>query len=239
MKTTLAYWLDSLRQLAYPEICVGCAERNAASKSMLCMICEGNLTTTFHHQSVANDFTDRFEGRVPLQCGAALFYFKPDGPVQYILHRFKYAYRPDIGHRMGARLGARLREGVGFEGIDGIVPVPLHPIKRHRRGYNQSEELAIGIGSELHDAPVVHALSRRIYTETQTKKTKLERYANVAEAFEVRDAQQHRGKHYLLVDDVLTTGATLETCALRLLEAVPDLRISMATLAMATTGVDM
>ena len=171
-----------------------------------------------------------FWGRVPVVAAAALFKFKKGGGVQSLVHHLKYKDRPDIGRYFGRLLGEELKWNANYATVDALVPIPLHPKKRRLRGYNQSEEIAAGISQAL-DIPVwPEVLVRQVATSTQTKRSAFQRWENVRTVFAVPDPARIAGKHLLIVDDVITTGSTMEAAAQKLLEA-PGVTVSMAALA--------
>lgn len=179
-----------------------------------------------------NEFTNRLWGRLSMEGGAAMYYFSRKSPIQRALHQLKYHNNPDIGINIGRAFGRKLKSSDIFKSVEAIVPVPLHPQKERLRGYNQSTMFAQGL-SETMEVPVMqNVLVRRIFTETQTKKKRMDRFSNVKEVFMVKKPNLIRGKHLLLVDDVLTTGATLEICGRALLE-VDGTKLSAATIAIA------
>ncbi len=222
-------WKDLLA-LFYPHLCAACGEKTPPRGEVVCVSCLYKLPKTHFHLQKDNPFTQRFWGRLPLEAGAALFFFAQGSRTQELIHRLKYKNRREIGIQMGKLYGSELREAEGFRQIDLIVPVPLHPKKEWTRGYNQSALFAQGLSESLNKPWLPKGLQRRSYAESQTQKSRMERLENIAQAFTVGDNKALQGKHILLVDDVLTTGATLEACGLCLLE-VPDVRLSMATLA--------
>ncbi len=179
-----------------------------------------------------NEFTQRLWGRLPLLSGAAFFYFTRKSPVQRALHLLKYHNKPEVGLKIGREFGRKLLESATFQSIDAIVPVPLHISKQRTRGYNQSAMFAQGIAEALEIPVLEQALLRRQFTDSQTRKKRLERYDNVGGVFAVTQPAALEGKHLLLVDDVLTTGATLEVCGNALL-SVPSTRLSSVTIAIA------
>ena len=161
-----------------------------------------------------------------------MYWFVEGTEWQRIIHNFKYHGRWFFAQKMGEWLGEELRDGGNFEGIDLIIPIPLHYRRRLMRGYNQSEQLALGVGRKMGIKCDFRSVHRCTYNESQTSKSRSERWDNVEEIFEVRDAERLRGRHILLVDDVLTTGATISSCAMAILRACDgDVRISIATLA--------
>lgn len=162
-----------------------------------------------------------------------MFLFTKGSRVQHLLHNLKYNGKWQIGVELGKKLGWMLAGSDSFTKPDVIVPVPLHERKEWSRGYNQSAMFAKGLSSTLGVAHLPKAMIRKAFTETQTRKTRIERLMNVREAFEVSQREQLAGKHVLLVDDVLTTGSTLEACALKILE-IAGTKVSMATIAIAS-----
>ena len=173
-----------------------------------------------------------FYGRVRLKAVTACFFFSKEGKVQRLIHELKYKGNADAGVFLGQELGKTIKEAPLFEGLDYLIPVPLHPKREKERGYNQSMMIARGV-NEVTGIPVGDQyLFRSVNTATQTHKSKEERWQNVKDIFEVKHAEQLEGKYVLLIDDVLTTGATLEACALKL-SAVKGITISCATAACA------
>lgn len=180
-----------------------------------------------------NEFSSKFTGRVLVQQGAALYRFVPGGMLQQVVHKLKYQDRPDIGVHFGRMAGLQIK--ANWKPPDCIIPVPLHPNKLWKRGYNQAERLASGI-SEVLGVPVyAKGLIKSTATPSQTSLHRLERVSNVGGSFIQNPSYDLRGKHVLLVDDVLTTGATLEACAEVVLKNTGSL-VSMCTLAMGRIG---
>lgn len=231
MKKSLRF-IDDLASLFYPRLCLACGTNLPPSTSLLCLSCQYRLPQTHYHLSKENPFTERFWGRVDVKSAAALYHYDKDGKVQRLVHQLKYKHQPDIGVELGKIFGRHLQASTYFQSLDGIVPVPLHPRKQHLRGYNQSECFARGLSASMGLPYYPHALARSQYTETQTAKTRLERMENVMQAFELARPEEVSGRRLLLVDDVLTTGATLEACSLALLSC-PNTEVSLATIAIA------
>ena len=173
-----------------------------------------------------------FYGKVPLKAVTACFFFFKEGKVQHLIHELKYKGNGDAGVFLGQELGKSIKEAPLFQGIDFLIPVPLHPKREKERGYNQSLMIAKGMAEVLSIPIGEKYLVRSVNTATQTHKTKEERWENVKDIFVVRHPEQLEGKYVLLIDDVLTTGATLEACALKL-SAIPGITISCATAACA------
>ncbi|MBC7124867.1 MAG: ComF family protein [Bacteroidales bacterium] len=180
-----------------------------------------------------NPVSQIFWGRVNVEHACSFFYFRKGSRYRKLLHMLKYQGREDIGVFLGRQFGLELKSSELYKPITSIIPVPLHPKRFKERGYNQAEAIARGL-SEAMDVPVVtDVLLRNIYTQTQTKKTRMERMQNIAGAFTICNPEKIEGGHVLLVDDVITTGATLETCTQTLIDSV-NVKVSVGTLAYAT-----
>lgn len=225
---------NGLVHLVYPRLCMGCNKPLLEEEEVLCLNCNVyNIPRTAYHHIAENETAMRFAGRVRVEKATSFAYFTGEGLLQHLLHELKYNDRADIGIYLGKQLGYDLGQVGWAKGIDGIVPVPLHPDKEKLRGFNQSRKIAEGLGLVLH-LPVTDAgLYRTRNTESQTQKTREERVENMKEAFAVQNPFLIAGKHLLLVDDVLTTGATLEACALALLCA-HGVKISIVTIGVAS-----
>jgi len=179
-----------------------------------------------------NPISRIFWGRANIHAATSFLFFNKGGSVQKLIHQFKYKSKIETGRYLGELLGKDLLQSDLFNTIDVIIPVPLHKKKLHTRGFNQSDIIAEGIGKTMHVPAIMDTLIRTEFTETQTKKARYTRWENVKGKFGIQNPQTIEGKHILLVDDVLTTGATLEACAQTLLE-VPNTKVSLATLAYA------
>ncbi len=225
---------EGFLHLLYPELCVACGKDLPTTGGCFCLSCQLKIAPADMYKVGENEFTDRFWGRMDIAGGAAMYFFSRKSPVQRALHQLKYHNKPEIGVKIGREFGRRLKSAEPFRSVDAIVPVPLHPKKERLRGYNQSAMFAKGLSDSMNIPILYKALMRQIFTETQTRKKRMERFQNVGEVFAVKNAASLEGKHILLVDDVLTTGATLETCGQAIL-AVRDTRLSLATIAIAMT----
>lgn len=218
--------------LFYPHICNGCGSDILSDESLLCSKCFINLPVTNFAMNPNNPIEKIFWGRIPLVAAHSEYFFSKSTLIQHLIHQLKYKGNTEIGHYLGALMGKTLLESKRFN-IEGLIPLPLFPDKQRKRGYNQAAVICDGI-AEVMQIPVLNDyLIRQHSTETQTKKHRTERWENVAESFAVQQASFLKGKHVLLVDDVVTTGATLEASAQKLL-AIQDLQISIATLAFAS-----
>lgn len=223
---------QDLTAVFYPRLCLACGEQLPPHQEEFCLHCDYKLPKTDFHAHRENQFTDRFWGRVDIKAAAAFFYFKKGGITQHLIHHLKYKEKWQIGMALGQRYGHALAESPHFSTVDCIVPVPLHPYKEKLRGYNQSAVFGNGLSESMQIPCLSHGLRRRLHTETQTRKGRFDRINNVDDVFEPNKAHLLRNKHILLVDDVVTTGATLEACAQTLLN-IPGTRVSLATIAFA------
>ena len=220
--------------LFFPQACLACQEPLVAGEQHLCTGCRAELPYTDYHRlpPAQNPLGRRFWGKLPVVHTLSYLRFLRHGRVQHLLHQLKYQGQQEVGKALGQLYGAELAAaGLGPE-FDLIVPVPLHRRKLARRGYNQADAFAAGLAAALPCPWSATALRRTEHTASQTKKNRAERWQNVATVFEVAVPQAVAGRHILLVDDVLTTGATLEACGAALLAAGAS-AISIATIATA------
>lgn len=227
-----SYFYDFLG-LLYPNLCLACEKNTPTKGNVICLSCQYYLPKTKFHLERENRFTERFWGRVPIDAGAALYFFTKGSRTQNLIHKLKYEGKTKVGIKLGNLYGKMLKDSPYFSNVDLIVPVPLHPKKEQQRGYNQSDLFAKGLSEEMEVPWSKKALIRTAMTETQTKKSRSARVKNVNDVFQVNQPKRLKGKHILLVDDVMTTGATLEACATKIL-TVGDVKISFATIAIAS-----
>lgn len=218
--------------LIYPNQCLVCNESLIRNEHHICMTCLSGIPRTNYHLMPDNPIEKRFWGKVPVHRATAFFFFQKGSPFQKLLHALKYKGNKEIGEALGKYAGADLLDSADFAGIDVIIPVPLHPDKLVQRGYNQSEWIGKGLSHMLAKPQDTTALLRLVGNTTQTKKSVYERYANTEGIFGLSNKHALSGKHILLIDDVLTTGSTLEACINALLDA-DNVKISIFTLAMA------
>jgi ComF family protein len=229
---TFRDWLDSVINLFYPRVCAACGEPLLKDEETVCLKCRFLLPKTGYELNPDNPLAQTFYGRVPFHAVTACFFFAKSGKVQHLIHELKYKGNKEAGVFLGQQLGESIKEAPLFQGIDYLIPIPLHPKREKKRGYNQSLMIAQGI-HEVTGIPIGDKyLVRAVNTATQTKKSAEERFKNVKDIFEVRHDEELQEKHVLLIDDVLTTGATLEACAHQL-ESIPGIVISAATAACA------
>lgn len=223
-------WVTDFFHLIYPRICACCGNNLWASESVICNHCEYHLPKTWYHLEKDNPVNRIFWGRIPVEQAAAFLHFNKGNKVQTLIHQLKYSGRKDIGLFLGKRYGLLLQESPHFRGIDLIIPVPLHEKRLRRRGYNQSEQFALGLAAGWGMPVDILSLKRLMHSGTQTKKSRFQRWENVHHLFSVVRPDRITGRHILLVDDVITTGATIEACAETLLE-VEGTRVSVASIA--------
>ena len=224
-------WYD-LVNLFFPRLCQACGEALAPADEEICTHCLFQFPYTNFHLTQENPMEQSFWGRVNVEGAAAFLYFHKGSKVQHMIHRFKYNGRHQIGTFLGRVYGFKLVNQPPYNSVDMIIPVPLFKKKQLKRGYNQSEVFAKGLASAMNLPVETNILFRIMESATQTRKTRDERWENVKEIFTVTHPEQLEGKHILLVDDVMTTGATLEACATALMKD-NDVRISIATIAYA------
>ena len=224
----LRLW-EELLNLFYPNLCQACGNYLFKNETAICSHCLYQIPKTDFHQQKNNPVSILFFGRVKIEYAASYFTFSKGSKFQKLIHRLKYNRRIDIGIELGKHFAYNLRKSEFFNDIDVIVPVPLHPKKQKMRGYNQSEVIANGMSKVMKIEVNTHNLYRSVYTESQTNKSKFDRWENVDNIFKLRNVTEFEGKHVLLVDDVVTTGSTLESCAMAIL-GVKDSKVSIATL---------
>lgn len=225
-------WFDALIGLFYPSVCAACGCSLYKWEHIVCTRCKTFLPKTGYALNEDNPLARIFYGRVRFKAVTACFFFSKEGKVQHLIHELKYKSNADAGVFLGQELGKSIKEAPLFQGVDYLIPVPLHPKREKERGYNQSLVIARGISEVTGISVGEKYLVRSVNTDTQTHKSKEERWKNVKDIFEVKHPEQLEGKYVLLIDDVLTTGATLEACALKL-SAIPGITISCATAACA------
>jgi ComF family protein len=224
--------LNDFVSLFYPQVCCACGNSLYRNEEIICSFCRFHLPKTNFHKQLENPLSKTFWGRVKLENVGAYFYFSKGSKVQHLMHQFKYRGRYDIGVYLGRLYGSELRQEDAFRDIEMVIPVPLHPDKLRKRGYNQSEKIAEGLAKSMEITMEPGILIRTYASATQTRKSRFSRWENVKEIFEITHPEKIAGKHLLLVDDVITTGATIEACATHLL-GVEGTRLSVVSLACA------
>jgi ComF family protein len=223
---------DSVLHLLFPHVCSGCGTDILNEGTMLCMRCIDAMPETNFELHENNPVERIFWGRLPLIAATAQFYFNKESLMQHLMHQFKYKGDKDLGYQLGRLMGQQLKRSGRFP-ADAIVPLPLFPAKERKRGYNQATVLSEGLAEILNIPVLTNAISRPQHTETQTRKGRIERWKNIDGKFILTDRNQVRNKHLLLVDDVVTTGATLESCGIELLKG-ENTSLSVATFCIAS-----
>lgn len=229
LKTTALNAIRSLVNLVYPKICIACQEETPLKGQHFCLECQQDMYYTKHLKETNNEFEKHFIGRIPLERGAAMFFYRKETAIQQILHEFKYKGNADIGLKLGMEYGTHLSESGFMNGITAIVPVPLHWKKQKKRGYNQAEVFAQGISSTTGVILYKDFFLKQEESDSQTSMDRQARIDNVAIMFDLNSEYNPQNEHILIVDDVLTTGATLEACAKKIDLSIN--KISMVTLA--------
>ena len=223
-------WITRILDFISPRLCVVCGHRLAPTERSLCGVCLFHLPRTdFHQKPLDNPMAQLFWGLAPIEKAAALFYYHPHSETAQLVYRLKYNNRPDIGEDMGRMMANELQAADFFSDIDVLLPVPLASKRLRQRGYNQREQLAIGISDITHLPIVSKALRRKHFQQSQTTLNRWQRQENVTDTFQLKDGHLLQGKHVLLIDDICTTGATLIACT-NVLKTIEGIRISVLTL---------
>lgn len=225
-------WFSSFFSLFFPRCCLVCSGPLAKGEECLCTRCNIELPRTDYHRVKDNLVEQLFWGKIPLERATAYFFYRRGSDFRHILYQLKYGDQKEIGEVMGRYMAAELLSSGFFEGIDVIIPVPLHKKKQKQRGYNQSEWIARGV-SVITSIPIdISSVVREKNTGTQTRKSVFERWENVDGIFRLYAPERFTGKHVLIIDDVLTTGATTVACA-SAFETATGVRISILALSVA------
>ena len=224
--------LQHLLNLFFPKSCAGCQSFLLTHEIVICTQCRHEIPITNHHTNENNELIRKFYGRIPLEFGAAFFYFHKKGIVQEMIHKLKYKGQEEIGQIIGNWYAEELKNLPQIKSVDYIIPVPLHNKRLRERGYNQVEGFGKALSKNLKIPYEDQVLQRKLYAKTQTKKDLLGRIEVIDKVFDVVFSENHHGKHFLLIDDVITTGSTLEACSRALLK-IPEAKISIVCMAMA------
>ena len=223
---------ESIINLFFPKVCSGCNSILLSNENVICTVCRHDIPLTNHHLNPENDAFKKFYGRIPVIHASALFYFHKKGIVQELIHNLKYKGHEEIGTILGEWYAEDLRNIDLLKSVNEIIPVPLHPKKLKERGYNQVTAFGKALSTNLNIGYNDSILIRNVYSKTQSKKTLLGRTEGIETIFDVSFTEKNHNKHFLLIDDVITTGATLEACSRALLK-IPGAKISIICMAMA------
>lgn len=233
MIKTLKTFGNDLVQFFYPHLCAGCGNDLQDQNQSVCLSCYTSLPETGFASAPNNPIEKIFYGRLEVQEAMSSYYFTKQSALQNLIHSLKYRNNQEAGLQLGKWMGVHLQQSNRFKTIDYLIPLPLFPDKQKKRGYNQAAVLCNGL-SQTTGIPVKEDwVVRKRYTDTQTKKGRNERWMNVDGSFEINHLNELDGKHVLLVDDVITTGATIEACGAAIVE-MPGTKLSIATLAWAS-----
>ncbi|MFD2743168.1 MULTISPECIES: ComF family protein [Sphingobacterium] len=227
------YW-NGLLHIFFPQRCAGCDAALYHQEHILCSSCLYHLPRTNHHVDRVNETAKQLWGKVTFQYAASMLTLSKSSRVQHIIHNLKYGHQPEIGIYLGKMYGAVLKDSLFLKDIDLIVPIPIHPVKKRKRGYNQSESFAQGLSESLGIPYDASLLIRTVNSASQTRNSRIDRYNNVEHVFAIPPGRSglHTGKHILLVDDVITTGATISFAAQVLIDGL-HCTVSVLTIARA------
>lgn len=222
----------SIINLFFPPVCAGCHSFLVSNENVICTVCRHHIPLTNHHLNPENEAFKKFYGRIPVEYASALLYFHKKGIVQEMIHGLKYRKQEEIGTVLGEWYAEDLKKLEILQSVDEIIPVPLHKRKLRERGFNQLTNFGTMLSKELKIPYNSNLLVRNIYSKTQSRKSFLNRSEGIDTVFDVVFTEKDHGKHFLLIDDVLTTGSTLEACSNALLK-IPKIKISIVCMAMA------
>lgn len=222
----------SIINLFFPPVCAGCHSFLLSNENVICTLCRHNIPLTNHHLNPENESFKKFYGRIPVEHSSALLYFHKKGIVQELIHNLKYKGQEEIGTVLGEWYADDLKNSTIIQSVDEIIPVPLHKRKLRERGYNQVTNFGLELSKNLNIPYKSNILVRNVYSKTQSKKTLLSRSDGIDTIFDVVFTDKDHNKHFLLIDDVITTGSTLEACSHALLK-IPGAKISIVCMAMA------
>lgn len=225
-------WKDDILHLIYPNLCLICTKELSKFEQEVCLNCREDFKFTAFENYLEPTSVDKlFWGRVTLESTFSLLYFEKEGATQEILHQIKYKGKQKLAIEMGKLMGEKILLNSKYASIDALIPVPLHSKKMHIRGYNQSEMIAKGL-SEATEIPMnLEFLKRVVHAESQTKKGRFLRWDNIENAFEVAKDMEKELKHVAIIDDVITTGSTIESCVREIQKVYPEMKVSVLSLA--------
>lgn len=226
IKTTF----HNISHLFFPQLCLGCGNDTVQNNEPICIECLYQLPATNFEQIKDNMVTKALSGRVSFTQACALYYFTKKSILQSLIFQLKYKQQSNVGLALGKLMGQKLIQSKLYETVDLLIPLPLHPKKLHKRGYNQAQLLCQGIQT-VWNKPILHnAVTRQHNTKTQTKKSRINRWENMQGVFKIKNERALIGKHILLVDDIMTTGASIESFY-QAVQNISNIKISICTLA--------
>jgi len=222
---------ENLINVLFPKVCSGCSNHLLSNENVICTICRHEIPLTNHHLNPENEALKKFYGKIPVEFASTLVYFHKKGIVQEMIHNLKYRGHEGIGAVLGEWQAENLKKLPITNSFDEIIPVPLHKKRLKERGYNQVSSFGLALSKKLKINYNPNILSRSVYSKTQVKKNLLNRTEVLEHVFDVQFSEKEYNKHFLLIDDVLTTGSTLEACGRALLK-IPGAKISIVCMAM-------
>jgi ComF family protein len=224
--------LGHLFELFFPDNCAGCKSPLFKNEHTICTKCLANLPYTDYINYADNPVAKIFWGKLKVEAAASYLHFTKTTTVQKLLHELKYKGNKQVGHVLGYMMGKELLKNEIFGTTQYVIPIPLHPKKERKRGYNQAWSIAQGIAHAMNIEALERAVVRNVYTESQTKKTRFKRWQNVESIFSVKEKDKLKHQHIILVDDVITTGSTMEACLQEIIKN-EGTKVSVAALASA------
>ncbi|WP_299221533.1 ComF family protein [uncultured Aquimarina sp.] len=222
--------LSDLAYLFYPIYCAACDNPLYKNERILCTSCRHKLPLGNFHKVNAKKIEKVFYGRAKIENATSLLVFEKDSLVQNLIHNLKYRGREEIGKELGIWLGQELNQSTDYQCVDSVIPVPLHPRRLRERGFNQVEKFGREIAKKLDAEYIDIVLKKNSYNKKQSKNSRLTRWINTSETFGIQNESLLINKHILIVDDIVTTGATIEAC-IQVLKSIPGIKISVATMA--------
>lgn len=225
--------IEDFISLFFPRTCYACGNSLFQNEKIVCTSCLLHLPKTNFHKSTENPVSKVFWGRVNLTAATSMYFYRKGGKVQQLIHQLKYKGHKEIGVFLGEMYGKQLIESPLYTDIDLIIPIPLHKSKLKKRGFNQAELFASGLARSMQKEMDVKSLIRQVATSTQTKKTRYKRWENVSEIFKLATPENLKGKKILVVDDVITTGATMEAF-IQTIQRVEDVKVCAVSIAFAS-----
>jgi ComF family protein len=223
--------IDDFVDLFYPQLCAGCVDPLLKNEDVICLNCLWEMPFAKLHDIEDNMIEQRLWGKVKFEAATSMIYYNKNSRIQRLLYALKYHGNKEVGVKLGELLGQELRKSTRFSDVDVVIPVPLHPKKQQSRGYNQCDLIAEGMAIHSYDS-IKDNLIRTADNKTQTRKSIYSRWGNVRSIFELLRPEQLEGKHVLLIDDVITSGSTLEACAQAFAQC-KDVKLSIAAVACA------
>jgi len=224
-------YTNSIIDLFYPKVCVTCDALLLPDEALICHHCQSDLPLTYFHLDNQNQLYDRLSAIVKIEAATSLLLFDKSSIVKELIHQLKYQNRQEIGNFLGKLLAKHIQNDPVVSQIDYIIPVPLHAKKQKKRGYNQMTIFGKTLQNELKIEYNAQILLKTVNNQSQTTKTAAQRRKNVAGVYQVQNPEKYQNKHFLIIDDVMTTGATIEACAESILQQIEGAKVSVLTMA--------